>query len=243
MITKQENTSPATSFVNVAHTPNDGPNLGREDTCSVKSEEDLPANKQGILIVPEESDKDDSVSEVSFNSFDIEAVFDIYDTNLRKNRIFKAVLFAFVLSASFLWRALLQSRGREQALQTQLDKLQTEMNQLKFDHMMRSSYCDDAFLEVDNCYFNFRASAALGSCAEDVTRNAYDWYEWGVDSVYSLFDDALYSDSDEGDQSENHHSETNALSNVYNEWVENVSAIFKQPSWDEKTDLEKVFEE
>jgi hypothetical protein len=51
------------------------------------------------------------------------------------------------------------------------------------------SRSDETIFAVENCYFNFRATGALGQCAEDVTRSVYDFYEWGVDTLNLLLED------------------------------------------------------
>ena len=178
MITKEEG-FPCASFVQVGRSLNEAPHLGSEDNGA--------ENEHSALILLKEGDRQEAISAVSLNSFDVEAADDMVGAIKMRDRIIYAMSFFFVLSIFFLWHALYEAKGREQVLQDQLDELIRKDAIMKFDEMMSRS--DDTVFELDNCYFNFRATGTLGQCAEDVTRSANDWYQWGMDTLNMLLED------------------------------------------------------
>uniref|UniRef100_A0A7S3VAA7 Uncharacterized protein n=1 Tax=Chaetoceros debilis TaxID=122233 RepID=A0A7S3VAA7_9STRA len=64
--------------------------------------------------------------------------------------------------------------------------------QLKFDNQMKNScvgFGNDSAaskIEFDSCYLKLAASASLGECGEDLSREAQEWYGWGVDNAKSF---------------------------------------------------------
>ena len=50
--------------------------------------------------------------------------------------------------------------------------------------------------EIDNCYFNFEASASLGSCAESLSRSVQDLYEWSVSGVNNVLEETFSEEHD-----------------------------------------------
>eukprot|EP00979_Chaetoceros_neogracilis_P015693 scaffold6388_cov267-Chaetoceros_neogracile.AAC.5 len=187
MITKEEKSEslPCASFVQVGRFLDETPDLGCEHNNGGGRGE-AADNKDCILIL-NEVDKPEAMSAVSLTSFDVEAVDDMIGAIKMRERIIYILSFTFVLSIAFLWHALCEAKGREQVLQTRLDEIIKEDAMIKFDQVMNRS--DETIFAVENCYFNFRATGALGQCAEDVTRSVYDFYEWGVDTLNLLLED------------------------------------------------------
>ena len=221
MITKQEEEEdlPGSSFVLVGRSLEETPHLiGYENQGS------SDYHKGSILILEEEDKSVSAMSRVSLNSFDVEAADDLVNSIKMKDRIIYALSLIWIVSLLFLWHSISEAKGRERTLHARVDGLVKENANLKFDQMMSRS--DDTIFEVDNCYFNFKATGAIGQCADDVSRTAHDWFEWGVDALQSFLDD---------DQSEGREDEPEAADNsdffgdVYNEFRKSVSSHFSLP--------------
>ena len=235
------------SFIDVGIALNDTPNLGldNEQTSSRQPFEykglsaDKDDNKEGTLIVGEGDDKHSvSISEVSLHTFDVDAVTDMGESIRKKNRIIALLLFGFTGLGCIVQHTVIKAKAREQALELQLDRLNKELNSLKFDQAMKN--LDSTLFEVDNCYFNFKASGALGACADDATRSANEWYDWGVDTLYSLLETT--PEDEKEDDSDGELNASDILTNMYNDWVENFSVLFNQ-QWDDISILEEGIDE
>lgn len=147
-------------------------------------------NQGGILILEEKSDKSVSISGMSLNSFDVDAVDDMIATIKRKNTLLWTIGFFWIMTVFYFHVLLRRERDMRRELQSKVDNLMSEKEQLRFEYVM-SRPASDALFELDNCYFNFKASVALGSCAEEMTRSAYDWYEWGASLFYPFYEDEI----------------------------------------------------
>jgi len=177
---------PASSFIQV------GCQLIHEDEASKllemsmgnKSKHEDHLHDHEIIMLAEKSERSISISGVSLNSFDVDAVDDMIATIKRKNIVIYSLGFVWILTVVYLYFSLIFARDAQKELQDKIDDLMSENNQLRFEYVMKHP-TDDALFELDNCYFNFKASMALGSCAEEITRSAYDWYEWGTNLLYS----------------------------------------------------------
>ena len=222
MITKQEEGEdlPGSSFVQVGRSMEETPHLiGFENQGSADD-----YHKGSILILEEEDKSVSAMSRVSLNSLDVEAADDLVKSIKMKDRIIYALSLMWIVSLLFLWHSISEAKGRERTLHARVDGLVKENANLKFDQMM--SRYDDTIFEVDNCYFNFKATGAIGQCADDVSRTAHDWFEWGVDTLQSFLED---------DQSEEREDEPEAADNsdffgdVYNEFRKSVSSHFSLP--------------
>ena len=218
MITKQqeeEEELPGSSFVQVGRSLEETPPLiGYEDQGS-----------SDILILEEEEDKSVSaMSRVSLNSFDVEAADDLVSSIKTKDRIIYAVSLMWIVSSLFLWHSISEAKGRERTLHARVDGLIKENANLKFDQIMSRS--DDAIFEVDNCYFNFKATGALGQCADDVSRTAHDWFEWGVDALQSILEDDQSEGREDGPEAEEN---PDFFGDIYNEFRKSVSSHFSRP--------------
>mmetsp|Transcript_12524 Transcript_12524/g.23505 ORF Transcript_12524/g.23505 Transcript_12524/m.23505 type:complete len:204 (-) Transcript_12524:55-666(-) len=203
MRNKRENTDfvPESSFIQV------GRQLVNEDEASKKLLDEMALNLEikssstsrqaghsqhqgGIIILDENTDKSISISGMSLNSYDVDAVDDMIATIKRKNIFLWTIVIFWLLTVFYFYALLKHARNTQSELQSKIDNLVSEKEQLKFEYVM-SRPTSDTMFGFDNCYFNFKASVALGSCAEEITRSAYDWYEWGASLFYPLYEDEL----------------------------------------------------
>lgn len=203
MRNKQENTDfvPESSFIQV------GRQLVNEEEASKKMLDGMALNLEikssstsrqaghsqhqgGIIILDENTDKSISISGMSLNSYDVDAVDDMIATIKRKNIFLWTIVIFWLLTVFYFYVLLKHARNTQSELQSKIDNLVSEKEQLKFEYVM-SRPTSDTMFEFDNCYFNFKASVALGSCAEEISRSASDWYEWGASLFYPLYEDEL----------------------------------------------------
>lgn len=191
----------------------------------------------GILITSgiEEGEKlektftENEVSVPSLNTYDVQAMEEMINAassernRKRFHRIILCISFSFLLICSYLMYALHSAMTREQNLQGRVDLLSRENQRLAFENTMNGSYNVSPLFEFESCYFNFKASASLGKCTEDLTQNAYDWYDWGVGSLYSLGEE-FFEQNDESDVGSGSAEENR--SNIFDDFFENLSSIF-----------------
>lgn len=162
-----------------------------ENSSRSASLEEYSQHQGGIIVLDEKTDKSVSVSGMSLSSFDVvDAVDDMIATIKRKNILLWAIGLFWILTVFYFQVLLRHSRDAQRDLQSKIDSLMSEKEQLKFEYVM-SRPTSDALFELDNCYFNVKASVALGSCAEEISRSAYDWYEWGTSLFYPLYEDDI----------------------------------------------------
>lgn len=210
---------------------------------SVKSELSHPVDDdvdQGILItsgVQEQGQLESSlagneVSVQSLNTFDVQAMEEMMNaaavTSERNRNSFRRIItsmsFAFLLICSYLGYALHEATAREQDLKSKVDLLSRENQRLEFENKMNGSSNMSPLFEFDSCYFNFKASASLGECAEELTRNAYEWYDWGVDSLYSMREE--FFEQRDGDVDGVETAKGNDIGNIFDDLFENLSSFF-----------------
>lgn len=176
----------------------------------------------GILIMEAQS-VPQSVSEISVNTFDVDAADEILSLlskeeiatsrNYSKNRIIPAAVYIFSLALlCILYQSKSEANAKEHMLLAQIDELKSELSQidelkaelslLRFNQEMDNckSKHGATLLEIDNCYFNFEASASLGSCAESFTRSAQDLYEWSVSGMNNVLEETFSDDSADTDK-------------------------------------------
>ncbi len=207
---------------------------------SVKSELSHPEESEGeteggILITSgiegETSlrENEASVQFQSLNTYDVQAMEEMINAassernRKRFHRIILCISFLFLLISSCLVYALYVAMVREKYLQGKVDLLTKENQRLEFENKMNGSTNMSPLFEFDSCYFNLKASASLGKCTEELTQNAYDWYDWGVENLYSLGEE--FFEQNDGDNAESDSKEDN-MSNIFDDFFENLSSIF-----------------
>lgn len=173
-------------------------------------------DNEGILITEQKSIRSGSISEISVNSFDVDAVDELYrhSDEQKKNRKIIIALSAFcIILISSLYCVKRAANTREQSLLAQIDLLNHELNTLKFDVEMSNPCSENALFEIDNCYFNIQASGKLGECAEDLTQSAQDWYGWSLNRIHYLLEDASFNGEDQTEDNDD-----TDINKAYDSW-------------------------
>jgi hypothetical protein len=196
MITKmgEEAMLPAASFMNVGSYLRHQSVVIENDLRSVNSE--LTESKNGILIV---DNFDPAI--VSYESVDIEAIDDIQESFVRKDRIIHMLMVVCLLLttvSAFLFRESVHSKRSIERLQTQFEESEAELAKIRLSNFIAEDR--PTFFHLSNCYFDMRAAASLGECGEDVTQSLNSWYQWGFENsqrLFSFFDSTMDKDMEE----------------------------------------------
>lgn len=216
---EEMNDLPGESYVKVGSSLEAAPNLSKEKSEERglnKPEEQFccsgGGNKTGVLITEGRSVHSESISEISVNTFDIDAANELYadENGTKSRRIIYALTCVCVMLVYLLYQTSSGANAREKLLLAQIDELKSEMNQLRFDNEM-VSFSKNAQFEIDNCYFNIQASGRLGACAEDLTQSAEEWYDWSMSGINSFLEDSM------SDGAENQNDPMSAY-DLWNDW-------------------------
>ena len=202
LISKKIDEIPESSFIQVVNSLNESsPSLGVEGKQNPAYPKNMDAKPEvSIDNVVEEStivDHDhqdvfidnnkkesDSISAVSLDTLDVDAVSDIERSIKIKNYTIlasstMAVIFAGIWAMTrrdlmALNRSLLaqidEQKRENELLQKNIDEIARENSAFKLQNMMVDEK-ETKIFEFDNCFFKFQASAALGECGES-------WFDW-----------------------------------------------------------------
>lgn len=202
LISKKIDEIPESSFIQVVNSLNESsPSLGMEGKQNSAHPKNMDAKPEvSVDNVVEEStvvDHDhqdvlfdnskresDSISAVSLDTLDVDAVYDIERSIKTKNyMIFGsstiALIFVGIWAISrrdlmVLNRTLLaqldEQKSENEVLQKKVDEIAKENSAFKLQNMMVDEK-ETKIFEFDNCFFKFQARAALGECGES-------WVDW-----------------------------------------------------------------
>lgn len=234
-MTSTDEQFPVESFVQVGNLLDETLNLSKQEQEEQQKTNSETDNGAGILVV----DKGGSIhsrplSDISINTLDINAADEIDELEIRKkNQIIYCLLGICTAIVCCFYHTWISRNAREIALLTKVESMEKEINQLKFENAMMKP--DNALFEIDNCYFNIRTSAGFGGCADDLTQSAYDWFDWSVTGLNSIFEGS--SKDSAASTSEGSSGEPDVLSKIYSEWVVNIYNDALNWKWDDIVEM------
>ncbi|GFH57283.1 predicted protein [Chaetoceros tenuissimus] len=202
LISKKTDEFPESSFIQVVNSLNESsPSLGMEgkqnsahqknmnikpavSVDNVVEESTIVDHDHQDVFFDNNKKESDSISAVSLDTLDVDAVSDIERSLKAKNRLILAsstiaMIFVGVWAMTrrdlmALNRGLLaqldEQKRENELLEKKVDEIARENSAFKLQNMMVDEK-ETKLFEFDNCFFKFQASAALGECGES-------WVGW-----------------------------------------------------------------
>ena len=191
-----------------------------QDEKNLTIDDDLDSNNTEVMSSKDAIVVEDPLSEskeLTIETMDVETFSEMYSFLKRKNRIYNVFLFILIMTNAISMHHIHSAQERERTLNQNLEKLSIENTKLMeqitifenkkqeqslcYDDHTQQSTDNPLLLEVNNCYFNFQASATLGQCSKDIQNTMQNWYDRFVYESYVTFWEEYYAHKSDEDGS------------------------------------------